>query len=133
VDREYAWHVEWLGYVQPVGLVVSPPAMIRAQAFPNKHIGPDHQKFLAHLPTDEKDEVDPRIIDLAGFTQEVLDWSDEDLICFPNFRQLGGLKLSDALISPRFTDDHSGCRRFECLYTFLDDGPILLSRPTPPG
>ena len=31
-------HLEWLGYVQPTGLVVSIPAMLSAQCFVNKNI-----------------------------------------------------------------------------------------------
>ena len=39
-------HQEWLGYLQPVGLVVSPPALAAAGAYPNKNIIPDHARFL---------------------------------------------------------------------------------------
>jgi hypothetical protein len=43
-------HQEWLGYVQPVGLVVSIPALLQANAFLNRNFGPEHQRFLAALP-----------------------------------------------------------------------------------
>ena len=43
-------HQEWLGYVQPTGLVVSIPALIDASAFLNRNYGPDHQRFLSALP-----------------------------------------------------------------------------------
>jgi len=39
-DPELLTHIEWLGYLQPVGLVVSPPALAAAQAFPAKNIIP---------------------------------------------------------------------------------------------
>ena len=45
-DPELIAHQEWLGYLQPVGLVVSPPALAAAGAFPNKNIIPDHARFL---------------------------------------------------------------------------------------
>ncbi len=45
-DPELLAHQEWLGYLQPVGLVVSPPALVAAQAFPTKNIIPDHSRFL---------------------------------------------------------------------------------------
>ena len=45
-DPELITHQEWLGYLQPVGLVVSPPALADAQAFPSKNIIPDHTRFL---------------------------------------------------------------------------------------
>ena len=31
-------HVDWLGYVQPVGLVVSPPALINAHVCPSPEL-----------------------------------------------------------------------------------------------
>jgi len=45
-DPEIAAHQQWLGYVQPVGLLVSAPALLNAQAFLNRNIIPDHQRFL---------------------------------------------------------------------------------------
>ena len=45
-NPELLTHIEWLGYLQPVGLVVSPPALADAQAFPSKNIIPDHTRFL---------------------------------------------------------------------------------------
>ncbi len=58
-DPETLSHVEWLGYVQPVGLVVSIPALLAAQAHINRNITPDHQRFLDCLPRDAQDEPDP--------------------------------------------------------------------------
>jgi len=49
-------HQEWLGYVQPVGLVVSIPAMLDANARINQNIAPDHRRFLESLPTDGEGE-----------------------------------------------------------------------------
>ncbi len=49
--EEYA-HLEWLGYVQPVGLVVSIPAMLEAQCYVNKNIMGEHARFLSCLPGD---------------------------------------------------------------------------------
>ena len=31
-------HQEWLGFVQPVGLVVSPPVMVDAQVVPDRNV-----------------------------------------------------------------------------------------------
>jgi len=71
-------HLEWLGYVQPVGLVVSIPALTQAQAYVNKNIIPDHQRFLACLADDDKSE--PRIADFPEFTRNVLGWEAADLV-----------------------------------------------------
>ena len=46
-DPELQAHKAWLGLVQPVGLVVAPPALIEAQAFLDKSIVPVQQAFQA--------------------------------------------------------------------------------------
>ena len=93
-DPETLAHVEWLGYVQPVGLVVSIPALLAAQAHVNRHILPDHQRFVALLPRDRDDEPEPRLTDLATFTQQVLGWRADDLEpVVPNDPQFSGLEV----------------------------------------
>lgn len=72
-------HQEWLGYVQPAGLVVSIPALVEASAFLNRNYGPDHQRLLSALPRDREGEVIPDIPDFSRFAQNVLDW-DSSLI-----------------------------------------------------
>ncbi|MCB1768689.1 MAG: N-6 DNA methylase [Candidatus Competibacteraceae bacterium] len=42
-------HRRWLGYAQPVGLVVSPPALLDAQAYLNRNIATEHRAFLAEM------------------------------------------------------------------------------------
>src|SRR5260370_41650646 len=48
-DPELLAHQQWLGYLQPVGLVVTPPALLQAQAHVNTNIAPEHQRFLGHV------------------------------------------------------------------------------------
>ena len=78
-DAESLAHQEWLGYVQPVGLVVSIPALLAAQAHVNRNIAPEHQRFLACLPRDKDDEPIPEIRDFAEFRRSVLSWREQDL------------------------------------------------------
>jgi len=78
-DPEQLAHQEWLGYVQPVGLVVSIPALLAAQAHVNRNIIPDHQRFLDCLPRDTHDELIPELRDFAEFTEQVLGWRAGDL------------------------------------------------------
>ena len=80
--EEYA-HLEWLGYVQPLGLVVSIPAMLAAQCYVNKNIMGEHARFLSCLPRDKSDEVVPEIGDLPELTRKVLGWEEEDLVTIP--------------------------------------------------
>jgi len=76
-------HQEWLGYVQPVGLVVSIPALLDANARINRNFGPDHQRFLSALPVDRGGEPIPEIPDFVVFAQAVFEWRLEDLYGAP--------------------------------------------------
>lgn len=78
-DPEALAHQEWIGYVQPVGLVVSIPALLAAQAQINRNIIPDHQRFLACLPRHKDDEIIPELRDFPEFTRIVLNWRASDL------------------------------------------------------
>ena len=77
-DPEQLAHQEWLGYVQPIGLVVSIPALLAAQAHVNRNIIPDHQRFLDCLPRDTHDDLIPELRDFAEFTEQVLGWRAGD-------------------------------------------------------
>ncbi|MFN5742262.1 MAG: hypothetical protein ACK5A1_11820 [Planctomyces sp.] len=55
-------HQEWLGYVQPVGLVVSIPAMLEAQCYVNRNIMAEHAQFLSCLPKGQGDERIPELV-----------------------------------------------------------------------
>lgn len=76
-------HIEWLGYVQPVGLVVSIPAMLEAQCYVNKNIMAEHARFLNCLARDSGGNVQTEIRDLREFVQAVLGWESDDLITLP--------------------------------------------------
>jgi hypothetical protein len=76
-------HIEWLGYVQPVGLVVSIPAMLEAQCYVNKNIMAEHARFLNCLARDSAGNQQTEIRDLREFVQAVLCWESGDLITLP--------------------------------------------------
>ncbi|MFN9290935.1 MAG: hypothetical protein ACK6EB_22940, partial [Planctomyces sp.] len=88
-DPELIAHLEWLGYIQPVGLVVSPPALVQAQAHVNRNVIPQQQQFLACLPFDASDEPIPVIRDFPKFVREVLDWQATDLVAFEQAAEAG--------------------------------------------
>jgi hypothetical protein len=82
-DPELIAHQEWRGYVQPVGLVVSPPALATAQAFINRNIIPDHRRFLdcvQEVTLPGHDDPVPAIVGLPRFATDVLGWEPGDLI-----------------------------------------------------
>ena len=86
-DPELIAHQEWLGYLQPVGLVVSPPALVAAGAFPNKNIIPDHARFLERVEqvtVEGEDDPQPAIRDFPRFATQVLGWEPADLLGSPD-------------------------------------------------
>src|SRR5262249_48464341 len=82
-DPELLAHQQWLGYLQPVGLVVSPPALLQAQAYVNTNIAPEHQRFLDHV-TDSlamgRAESLPAIKNLRALLLDGFGWQAGDLI-----------------------------------------------------
>lgn len=81
-DPELLAHQQWLGYVQPVGLVVSPPALLQAQAHVNSNILAEQQKFIAHVTEAQvvgRSEPLPAIKDLRALLLDVFGWQPGDI------------------------------------------------------
>jgi hypothetical protein len=82
-DPELLAHQQWLGFVQPVGLVASPPALLQAQAYVNRDVLAEHQRFLAHV-TEElvfgRPEPLPAIKDVRALLLDVFGWQPGDLV-----------------------------------------------------
>ncbi len=95
-DSEVASHKAWLGLLQPVGLVVSPPALVKAQAVPSRNVVELQQTLLSVVRQPPRtafaDEADPYLDDLPRFADRVLGWAPEDLAGAP-----GGPSLADDL------------------------------------
>src|SRR5487761_782886 len=70
---------EWIVYIQPVGLVVSIPALLGANAYLNRNFGPIHRQFLNALPTKADGEAIPEIQDFPEFARALFGWGAEDL------------------------------------------------------
>ncbi len=84
-DLDILRHKEWLGLLQPVGLVVSPPALVKAQAVIDRGQLVDLQdRLLSALATeplpDGQNDSRAWIADFPAFTQTVLGWRDRDLV-----------------------------------------------------
>src|SRR5579884_711302 len=87
IDPEYRWHQEWLGFLQPEGLVVSPPALCAAQAHVNRNIAPTQQVLMdlvraEKVPAghDRRRADQPVIPDLCDFCVKFLGWQPSDLV-----------------------------------------------------
>lgn len=86
-DPEIRLHKEWLGFLQPVGLVVSPPALSAAQAVVNRNVV-ELQQTLATVArreplTGEIGKETFGIDDFPAFNINVLGWQPEDLVVSP--------------------------------------------------
>ncbi|MBM3983410.1 MAG: class I SAM-dependent DNA methyltransferase [Planctomycetes bacterium] len=83
-DPQLLAHQQWLGYLQPVGLVVSPPALVQAQAFVNSNVAAEQAQFLEHVKEVNAggDEPIPAITDLKGLLTDphLFAWKDTDLV-----------------------------------------------------
>lgn len=77
LDPQVLAHLEWLGFVQPTGLVVSAPALVRAGAILDRRDA-EGQRLLRECLTETPqggDDRDPVIPDFAEFARSVLGWS----------------------------------------------------------
>jgi hypothetical protein len=93
-DPERELHKAWLGLVQPVGLVVSPLALIKAQVFPDRAVAALQDAWRA-ITAPERPDADPRLRDLPRLFLDVLGWDPADLAGGP-----GGPPIPDALSVP---------------------------------
>jgi hypothetical protein len=112
-------HQEWLGYVQPVGLIVSIPAMLEAQCYVNKNIMAEHTRFLSCVTDDSNtspqrkqgdENVDHSLAlracirDLPEFTQKVLQWEAADLVEVPSRGALPAEMASLEVVLPQYNE-----------------------------
>ena len=89
-DAELRVHKDWLNLLQPVGLVVSPPALKAAQATPNANVVTEQQRLIRlAMPTDESGQSDWVATEQAeracvkhfpSFAVDVLGWREADLV-----------------------------------------------------
>src|SRR3954447_4284712 len=74
LDPNVLAHLEWLGFVQPTGLVVSGPALVRAGAILDRRDAPGQELLRASLSAVSSDD-DPVIEDFGTFARTVLGWN----------------------------------------------------------
>lgn len=82
-DPQLLAHQQWLGYLQPVGLVVSPPALVQAQAFVSADVATEQTQFLEHVKKVKAGEDEPvaAITDLRALLTDpaLFGWKATDL------------------------------------------------------
>jgi hypothetical protein len=88
IDPEIFLHKEWLGLLQPVGLVVSPLALGKHQAVVNRGRAVELQARLQAVTSTEPipgriDAGTAWIENFPAFAEQVLEWLPEDLVGAP--------------------------------------------------
>lgn len=116
-------HQEWLGYIQPVGLVVSPAALVAAGCVPDRNVSAQQETLRGLLAGDP-----PRLEDFPSFTREFLGWQESDLAGAP-----GGPPLPESL-SVALPSEHDVLRPTYAVPDPESDGRfLLLVSVVPPG
>ncbi|WP_414571611.1 Eco57I restriction-modification methylase domain-containing protein [Nostoc sp. CCY 9925] len=126
-DPEIRLHKEWLGFLQPVGLVVSPPALSAAQAVVNRNVV-ELQQTLQEVARREPLSGDVGketfgIDDFPAFTINVLGWQPEDLVVSPEELAIALLDYNEVLTPTYAVPDPNG--NWMMLVQVLPDGTEL--------
>ena len=81
-------HQEWIGFVQPVGLVVAPTVMVDAQVVPDRNIS-GRQRDFRDLLEETENGVTARwsVRDLRRLFVNWLGWEEGDLVDVDNHRE----------------------------------------------
>ena len=128
-DPELRAHRDWLGLLQPVGLVVSPPAMVKAQVVPSQNVAELQQDLLSvveRAPGAASVTDEPALTNLPAFFQTVLGWSLDDIA-----GASGGPQLPDGLelVLPDFNETLRPT--YVAVDSMGDGSPLMLVQAVP--
>ncbi|MHC5916796.1 MAG: type IIL restriction-modification enzyme MmeI, partial [Nostoc sp.] len=126
-DPEIRLHKEWLGFLQPVGLVVSPPALSAAQAVVNRNVV-ELQQILQEVArrkplSGDIEKETFAIDDFPAFTINVLGWQPEDLVVSPESLAIALPDYNEILTPTYCVPDQNG--GWMMLVQVLSDGTEL--------
>ena len=96
-DNEQYLHREWLGLLQPEGLVVSPPALVDKQAFVDKGSALRLQPVLQGLVKQEllQGKEQSYVPEFLPFAEQVLEWDGDDVVAEADLPASLEVNLSD--------------------------------------
>ncbi|OGQ89329.1 MAG: hypothetical protein A2289_05940, partial [Deltaproteobacteria bacterium RIFOXYA12_FULL_58_15] len=77
-DPELRTHEDWIGLLQPVGLVVSPPALLSASAVVDRNVKPFQDELRRLLGGVDAEK--PRAPELIDLVTKILEWKPSDLV-----------------------------------------------------
>ena len=86
-------HQQWIGFLQPNGLVVTPAVLLQAQAILNNQVGELQQTLTGVVGSfDPLANVDPFVSleDMPRLFGELLEWPSEAVVGLPNGQPLPG-------------------------------------------
>ncbi|WP_199247050.1 Eco57I restriction-modification methylase domain-containing protein [[Phormidium] sp. ETS-05] len=127
-NREILEHKEWLGMLQPVGLIVSSLALTKHQAVLDRSRAIELQSKLAALVS--TDQSIAYITDFPTFAQEILEWEITDLVGAPNQPPIPSeleIPLSDygEILKPTYAIPEPGTKSWLMLIQILPTGLSL--------
>jgi hypothetical protein len=142
-DPELLAHLEWLGFLQPVGLVVSPFALLNAQAHVDRNAFALQQRFREHVKevqtANDADPV-PTILDLPHLFCDVFGWRPTDLVAGPDLPPSLEVVLTDyhdalrpTFAVPEARPGDDGAAAWIMLLQTLPTGADLDRAPTADG
>ena len=132
-------HQEWLGFVQPVGLVVAPTVMVDAQVVPDRNIS-GRQRDLRDLLEDDGNGAAARwrAPDLRRVFVDWLGWEDDDLVNAACNRERLEISLPElqVVLAPTWAvpgDQETAPDSEWTMLVRVEDGAADLDRPPDDG
>lgn len=92
VDRELLAHQEWLGLIQPIGLVVVPKALMRAGVVIDESAR-DSWRVYGDLLSEPGERGERGLADFVSFAEQILGWRPQSIAGMP-----GGPAISESLV-----------------------------------
>ncbi len=135
-------HQEWLGFVQPVGLVVSPPVMVDAQVVPDRNAAGRQRELRALLDEDGHGiAARPRAPGPRSIFIDFLGWEEGDLLDAAGHRDALEIALPElqVVLSPTWAvpaeqdTDAASTTAWTMLVRVEDDGADLDRPPEGTG
>ena len=126
-------HQEWLGFVQPVGLLLSPIVMVDAQVVPDQNVSRRQREFRGRLEEDRDGAtIRWRASDLRRVFLDYLGWEEGDLADASDHRDVLEIALPElhVVLSPTWAVP--GDAEAEAPWTMLvrvEDGGADLDQP----
>ena len=132
-------HQEWLGFVQPIGLVVAPTVMVDAQVVPDRNVSGRQRDFRELLEEDGNGATARwRAPNLRRVFLDWLGWEDDDLVNAASHRETFEISLPElqVVLAPTWAvpgNQHTNSDTKWTMLVRVEDGGADLDRPPDDG